>query len=163
MVTISIGYYEAPYGRCFIAFSERGLMALIFEEDEIKAKTDFQKRFKGAGFEMNIEMAETWGKRVFEEHMQIPLDLQGTDFQKKVWNALLLIPSGKTVSYKDVALMINHPDAVRATGTAIGANPVAWYIPCHRVIRSDGKPGGYRWGLQLKKQMLIAEGIKCNW
>lgn len=163
MVTLTTGFYNAPFGKCLIAFSEKGIVALFFEEDEQKAMTDLQRRFKNAVFQTDFKKAEDWGKMIFEQKARIPLDLQGTAFQKKVWSALLQIPVGTTVTYRQVASLAGNPDAIRATGTAIGANPVAWFIPCHRVIRSDGKPGGYRWGLPLKKQMLIAEGVGCNW
>jgi O-6-methylguanine DNA methyltransferase len=103
------------------------------------------------------------GIQIFREKKNIQLDLRGTVFQRKVWETLLQIPSGQTATYKEIAALAGNPEAVRATGTAIGANPVAWYIPCHRVIRSDGKPGGYRWGLPLKKKMLLSEGVACSW
>ncbi len=88
----------------------------------------------------------------------IPLDLQGTDFQKQVWKELSLIPFGKTVSYKDVARRIKRDKAFRAVGTANGKNPVCIVIPCHRVIAADGTLGGYSGGLEMKKNLLSLEG-----
>lgn len=85
--------------------------------------------------------------------------LSGTAFQKKVWAALLTIPKGQTRTYKEIAVSIGHPRALRAVGSAIGANPIAVEIPCHRVIRSDGGLGGYRWGLDKKRALLKSEGI----
>jgi AraC family transcriptional regulator of adaptative response/methylated-DNA-[protein]-cysteine methyltransferase len=85
------------------------------------------------------------------------LDLHGTNFQIKVWQALLRIPAGNVVSYTDLARGIGRPDAVRAVAGAVGKNPVAWLIPCHRVLRSSGELGGYRWGLTRKKIMLARE------
>jgi AraC family transcriptional regulator of adaptative response/methylated-DNA-[protein]-cysteine methyltransferase len=88
---------------------------------------------------------------------KLSLDLYGTNFQIKVWQALLRIPEGAVVSYTDVARKIGRPDAVRAVAGAVGKNPVAWLIPCHRVLRSSGELGGYRWGLTRKKMMLARE------
>ena len=163
MVKIETGFFDSPFGKCFIAFSDLGVMALIFEEDELKAISDLQKRFGLATFENNESRAHQLGIQIFREKKNIQLDLRGTDFQRKVWETLLQIPSGQTATYKEIAALAGNPEAVRATGTAIGANPVAWYIPCHRVIRSDRKPGGYRWGLPLKKKMLLSEGVACSW
>lgn len=87
----------------------------------------------------------------------IQIDLTGTPFQRKVWDALRLIPSGITASYSDIASKINRPDSARAIGTACGANPIAIIVPCHRVIRANGKDGGYRWGIDLKQKLLNRE------
>ncbi|MCE1189130.1 MAG: methylated-DNA--[protein]-cysteine S-methyltransferase [Ignavibacteria bacterium] len=87
----------------------------------------------------------------------IPLDMEGTPFQKKVWKQLTRIPYGKTVSYKDVAVKIKQPEAVRAVGMANGANPVPIIVPCHRVINANGKLGGYSGGLDIKIQLLDME------
>ena len=88
--------------------------------------------------------------------------LEGTVFQRKVWKALCTIPEGKTFTYKDVAKIIGKPKAVRAVANAVGANPCAPYIPCHRVIRSDGKLGGYsgKGGIKTKRALLAREGVK---
>jgi methylated-DNA-[protein]-cysteine S-methyltransferase len=88
--------------------------------------------------------------------------LKGSPFQKKVWQALLKIPKGKTLSYKDLAKKIGKPRAVRAVGNAVGRNPCAPYIPCHRVVRSDGTLGGYsgKGGVKTKRVLLIKEGVK---
>lgn len=87
----------------------------------------------------------------------IPFDLNGTEFQQSVWNALLDIPVGTTASYGDVANDIGRPKACRAVGTAVGDNPISLLIPCHRVVRSDGGLGNYGWGLDLKEQLLKVE------
>lgn len=85
--------------------------------------------------------------------------LTGTNFQKKVWEELLKVPTGKTISYKDIATNIGHPNAVRAVGTACGANPIAIIVPCHRAVRSNGKSSGYRWGIEIKNKLLVREFI----
>ena len=95
------------------------------------------------------------GKR---EVFDLDLELNGTDFQKDVWNALMRIPYGKTVSYSDVAIASGHPGAVRAVGNAVGRNPIPVIIPCHRVIRADGHIGGYALGTELKIRLLKLEG-----
>lgn len=87
------------------------------------------------------------------------IELQGTDFQKQVWRALMEIKPGTTKTYKQVAEMIGKPTAVRAVASAIGKNTIPVLVPCHRVIRSDGKIGGYRWGIRRKKKLLKDEGI----
>ncbi len=87
----------------------------------------------------------------------VPLDLQGTPFQRQVWDALRRIPAGETVTYTRLARQIGRPDAVRAVGAACGANPVAVLVPCHRALRADGGLGGYRWGLDRKRQLLDLE------
>lgn len=83
--------------------------------------------------------------------------LTGTKFQKKVWEELLKVPAGKTISYKEIAFNIGNPNAVRAVGTACGANPIAIIVPCHRAVSSSGKNSGYRWGIEIKKQLLARE------
>ncbi len=95
------------------------------------------------------------GKR---EVFDLDLEPDGTDFQKDVWNALMRIPYGKTVSYSDVAIASGHPRAVRAVGNAVGRNPIPVIIPCHRVIRADGSIGGYALGTELKTRLLKLEG-----
>ena len=87
----------------------------------------------------------------------VRLDLHGTSFQLKVWDALRHVPYGKTATYQEIAKQIGMPNAVRAVANAIGANPVAIIIPCHRIIRSDGSLGGYHWGVELKKYLLKLE------
>jgi AraC family transcriptional regulator of adaptative response/methylated-DNA-[protein]-cysteine methyltransferase len=83
--------------------------------------------------------------------------ISGTNFQIQVWKALLRLPSGETTSYGEVARAVGRPGAARAVGSAVGSNPVAWLIPCHRVLRSDGKLGGYHWGPRRKEAMLAWE------
>lgn len=85
---------------------------------------------------------------------EIPLDPVGTDFQRKVWRVVSEIPRGETLAYGEVARLAGFPKAVRAVANAVGANPIAFLIPCHRVIRSDGTIGGYRWGVPLKRRLL---------
>lgn len=92
-------------------------------------------------------------------HRDYQIHLAGTKFQLEVWNALTTIPSGQTRTYKDIAKQIGRPKSVRAVANAIGVNPIAVLVPCHRVIRADGSIGGYRWGTDIKKKLLTREGI----
>ncbi len=92
------------------------------------------------------------------KNFNIPLDLRGTDFQKKVWKELLKIPYGETISYKILSERVHNPGAVRAVGSANGANPIPIIVPCHRVINSNGKLGGYSGGLNIKEKLLELEG-----
>jgi len=89
--------------------------------------------------------------------VSLPLDIRGTAFQQQVWRALQKIPAGRTRSYAEVARSIGRPDAMRAVGSACGANPVALVVPCHRVVQTGGGLGGYRWGVERKRELLEAE------
>jgi AraC family transcriptional regulator of adaptative response/methylated-DNA-[protein]-cysteine methyltransferase len=91
------------------------------------------------------------------ERFDLPLDIQGTAFQRQVWLALQKIPPGSTASYKEIATRIGHPQAARAVAQACAANPVAVAIPCHRVVRRNGEIGGYRWGAERKQKLLEQE------
>jgi AraC family transcriptional regulator of adaptative response/methylated-DNA-[protein]-cysteine methyltransferase len=95
-----------------------------------------------------------------DAHPDIPLDIRGTAFQAKVWETLRRIPRGETRSYAQIAREMKQPKAVRAVARAIARNPVAVIVPCHRVVRSDGSLGGYRWGLKRKEQLLASEGAR---
>src|SRR5205809_7662365 len=88
---------------------------------------------------------------------RVPLDIRGTVFQRRVWEALRRIPRGETRTYSDIARAIGAPSAVRAVGSACGANPVALVVPCHRAVRTDGGLGGYAWGLTVKRRLLALE------
>ena len=109
-------------------------------------------------------MADNLARRVLRawedgRESSIEVDLRGTDFQVHVWNALREIGRGYVCAYSEIAEMINRPDAVRAVGTAVGDNPVSIIVPCHRVVQKDGKLGNYGWGVELKKKLLIKEGV----
>jgi AraC family transcriptional regulator, regulatory protein of adaptative response / methylated-DNA-[protein]-cysteine methyltransferase len=158
---ISYGVSETPFGFAFVAASNRGICQLGFLESR-----DFShelERLAGSWPEAklieNHEDMRRHAKSLFS-HQHSPdrplsLLVSGTNFQVVVWRALLNIPAGKLVSYAQLANVIQRPDAVRAVGNAVGANPVAFLIPCHRVIHSSGKLDGYRWG-GTRKRALIA-------
>ncbi len=97
-----------------------------------------------------------------ETHLDLPVDIRGTAFQKQVWQALQKIPYGETRTYADIAFDISKPRAVRAVGNACGSNPIAVVVPCHRVLQSDGSLGGYHWGIERKQKLLLQERIEID-
>jgi len=163
---ISAGFHDSPFGEALIATTERGICGLTFHEGSRKAALrDLATRWPNAMIEERPRVTAPVASRVFaalevrDPDSVVPLGIlvRGTNFQVKVWRALLQIPVGTVASYEDIATAIGAPTAVRAVGTAIGRNPVAFLIPCHRVIRTTGALGGYRWGLPRKRAMLAWE------
>ncbi len=98
----------------------------------------------------------------WEELSDVSLRLEGTAFQLRVWEAVRSIPPGQTRTYADLAERVGSPRAARAVGSAVGANPIAYFIPCHRVLRSNGALGGFRWGPEIKRAMLAREGLSLS-
>jgi AraC family transcriptional regulator of adaptative response/methylated-DNA-[protein]-cysteine methyltransferase len=154
---LDFGFASTPFGECAIVFSEDGVSALVFHENRNAAIADLKNRFYDIELQENNAKAEQLCNQIFTDNYKLELCVRGTEFQRKVWSALCEIPSGSTTTYAQIAQKVGKPKAVRAVGTAIGANPVAWFIPCHRVLRSDGALGGFRWGLELKVKMLERE------
>jgi AraC family transcriptional regulator of adaptative response/methylated-DNA-[protein]-cysteine methyltransferase len=167
-----IRYAIAPtrLGDLMIAATDRGLCALEFGDSRAALQERAEARFGNARQLVadDAELRDVLAAIVaYVEHPQnglrkLPLDVQGTAFQRSVWNALCAIPVGETRSYGEIAEAIGAPKAVRAVGTACGANPVALVIPCHRAVRSDGSLGGYFWGLSRKRDLLGAESAKLK-
>jgi AraC family transcriptional regulator of adaptative response/methylated-DNA-[protein]-cysteine methyltransferase len=158
---IDYGRYPTPFGDCLLAVTERGLCGLAFvdQTDPQTALQDLLRRWPRARFSENRERTAAIGRRVFDSSAErnrppIPLLLKGTNFQIKVWEALLRIPPGQVTSYHRLASAIGNPAASRAVGAAVGANPIAYLIPCHRVILSTGAFGNYRYGGTRKKAIL---------
>lgn len=112
-------------------------------------------RWMDAGLRRDDDAAQRWATAIFEGSCPLHPRLKGTAFQQAVWTALLTVPRGDTISYARLAAMAGHPQAARAVGSAVAANPIAVVVPCHRVVRGDGSAGGYRWGT-ARKQALIA-------
>jgi methylated-DNA-[protein]-cysteine S-methyltransferase len=136
-----------------LAVSERGLVALEFDRGEMAAGwTESQE--KTISYSRQLEEYFSGRRR----HFDLPLDLRGTEFQKRCWRELLKIPYGETRSYAEIARAIGNPSAVRAVGLANGQNPIAIIVPCHRVIGSDGSLTGYGGGLDVKRRLLELEG-----
>jgi AraC family transcriptional regulator of adaptative response/methylated-DNA-[protein]-cysteine methyltransferase len=159
---IFYGFHPSPFGECFAAVTNRGLCHLAFVGSTSRKKivTDFKKQWRYAEILEDAAALGPYVKRIFgstSHDSPLPLHIKGTNFQIKVWQALLNIPQGKIVSYEHIAERINKPTAIRAVANAVALNPVAFLIPCHRVIRKTGAMGGYRWGAARKKAMLVWE------
>lgn len=148
-----------------VASTSRGVRQVLIGDDPDSILSKIQARLPNATIADDVPNAVAWAERIvacFEspsEPCDVPLDIQGTPFQRRVWDALRAIPAGETASYSEIARRIGSPAAIRAVGTACGSNPVAPIIPCHRVLRSDGSLGGYGFGLERKKMLLERE---CN-
>lgn len=159
---------ECSLGSILVAQSEQGICAILLGDDPEEVLRDFQRRFARAELIGGDADFEQLVARVvaFVEAPQIgldlPLDVRGTAFQQRVWQALRAIPPGMTVTYAELARRIGAPRAVRAVGAACGANPIAVAIPCHRVVRSDGDLSGYRWGIARKRTLLDIEAAAAE-
>jgi AraC family transcriptional regulator of adaptative response/methylated-DNA-[protein]-cysteine methyltransferase len=157
------GIHPSPFGDCLIAMTSRGICALNFVDDNPHAALErLHKDWPAAQLVNDEILAGARVREVFalmdgQPRKPLALLLKGTNFQLQVWRALLEIPSGQVRSYGQLARQVGNPTGSRAVGTAIGANPVAWLIPCHRVLRGDGTIGGYRWGEERKLAILGQE------
>jgi AraC family transcriptional regulator of adaptative response/methylated-DNA-[protein]-cysteine methyltransferase len=158
---ISFGFHDSPFGCALIALTARGLCALRFVEraDERLALALLGDEWAHARLKPDPIRAGELGKRIFgplsaRTGKPLALLVKGTNFQLQVWRALLEIPAGALASYGEIAARIGSPRSARAVGTAVGANPIAYLIPCHRVIRETGHLGGYRWGAARKAAIL---------
>jgi AraC family transcriptional regulator of adaptative response/methylated-DNA-[protein]-cysteine methyltransferase len=159
---ILYGFHPSPFGECFAAVTNRGLCHLAFVGSTKRKKivTDFRKQWRHAEILEDAVALGSYIRRIFgfvQQDSPLPLHIKGTNFQIKVWQALLNIPQGRIVSYEHIAKRIKKPTAIRAVASAVAHNPVAFLIPCHRVIRKTGALGGYRWGVARKKAMLAWE------
>lgn len=151
---LSYGFATTRFGMCCIAFDGTIVYALLFPQTTSEAEIDLKSRFPKTRLHPEDSLAGKLIEEIFEKNKIPEIQALGTDFQQSVWKALLEIPTGCTTTYAKIASAIGRPKSVRAVGTAIGANPIAYLIPCHRVIRSNGGLGGYRWGLDCKRKML---------
>lgn len=158
-LTLRWGFAETPFGTALLALSPRGLCHLAFVDGGRRAAlADLRRRWPRARLSEDRAGAATVARRIFSRRGKVPVLLAGTPFQTRVWEALLRIPSGRAVTYGQVARAVGRPKAVRAVGSAVGENPVAFLIPCHRVLREGGALGGYRWGIPRKRALLAWEG-----
>jgi len=157
---------QSPLGSVVVAATERGICAVSLRESDEGAGDFLRARFPKAKIDqddaalkpaLDLVLARIAGRNLDDA---LPLDLQGTEFQREVWNQLLVIPAGKTRTYLDVAQAINRPKATRAVAQACGANPVAVVVPCHRVVMSDGSIGGYSGLPGVKRALLAVEGVE---
>lgn len=161
---INFSFADSPFGPLIVASTPKGVCHLAFADKEELALNDLKLRFPNADFLRKLDLLQQNALFIFQDDWrnlnEIKLHLKGTDFQLKVWESLLKIPMGKLMTYGHIADMIGNPKAYRAVGTAIGSNPVAYLIPCHRVIQSSGTLGGYMWGPTRKAAILGWEGAK---
>jgi AraC family transcriptional regulator of adaptative response/methylated-DNA-[protein]-cysteine methyltransferase len=164
---VGYGFVESPFGECLLAASRVGIcwLSFVVEGGRPAALEDLRERFPQARLVRDEAGVRPLAARAFRPYRPggkgdaepVPLHVSGTNFQVQVWQALLSIPPGRTVDYGDMARRAGHPGAGRAVGNALNANPVAFLIPCHRVIRGTGALGGYRWGVSRKQVMLAWE------
>jgi len=174
---IAYGIHPTPFGECLLAATERGISNLIFLPDGSPqgALAELRKAWGKASLCEDASRTQAAAEQVSQallggtalplaaaEGRPLGLHLRGTNFQLKVWEALLRIPEGALVSYDELAAWIGEPGAARAVGNAVGRNPIPLLIPCHRVIRKSGDFGGYRWGLPRKKAILGWEMAKTS-
>ncbi len=161
--TVHYAIVPSPLGLMLVAATKKGLCRLVLGNDRQALETLLQQEFAQAHLQSANAQLQDWIQNLLDyldgkqPLPNLPYDLQGTVFQTQVWQALQQIPLGDTVSYSEVARLIDNVKAVRAVATACGANPVALAIPCHRVVRQSGELGGYRWGLDRKQALLNLE------
>lgn len=165
-LTINYSFAESPFGKIIVASTPKGICNISFEEDENKALLDLKTRFPNAKYHQLTDRPQQDALFIFQKDWKdlnkIKLHLAGTAFQLKVWESLLKIPMGALTTYGDVAQDIGNPKSSRAVGSAIGSNPVAFLIPCHRVIQSSGKISGYLWGETKKKAIIGWEAARME-
>jgi AraC family transcriptional regulator, regulatory protein of adaptative response / methylated-DNA-[protein]-cysteine methyltransferase len=160
---MQFGIVPSPMGRLLVAYTEHGVCSVAIGDDDRALEADLRASFPKAEIRPAGGALHDWISAIvasLEGHgsaSAVPMDVQGTAFQVRVWNALQRIPRGTTLSYTEVARSIGQPTAVRAVARACATNPVALVVPCHRVIREDGSLGGYRWGLERKESLLARE------
>ncbi len=160
-LTIRYGFHPTPFGESLLALTERGLCGLSFAGPDSRQAllADLQQRWGQAELVADPAATAPYAARIFAlahdpEAPPLQLYLSGTNFQLKVWQALLHIPAGELTTYGQIASALGSPKASRAVGSAVGDNPIAYLIPCHRVIRQAGGLGGYRYGLPRKQAIL---------
>jgi AraC family transcriptional regulator of adaptative response/methylated-DNA-[protein]-cysteine methyltransferase len=163
---IHYGFHATPFGECLIAVTEKGVCAMAFVDENTK-QSEFDRfldKWNKATLVFDNTITEPVFQQIFNQKQgkKLNLFLQGTNFQLKVWEALLQVPQGAVTTYQHIAESIDNPKAVRAVGTAIGNNPIAYLIPCHRVIRKEGNIGQYHWGTTRKKALLAWEASKIT-
>ena len=161
---INYSYAESPFGNILVASTSKGICYMAFADNEHTALNALQQLFPNAYFNQMVDIIQQQALYIFTKDWQqlpeIKLHLKGTEFQLKVWETLLKIPTGQLCTYGNIAASIEKPTASRAVGTAIGSNPVAFLIPCHRVIQSSGLLGGYMWGPTRKAVIIGWEAAK---
>lgn len=163
---INFSFAESPFGNLLVASTTKGICHMAFYDHEQTAFDILKGHFPEATFHRKLDILQQNALFIFQNDWsklnQIKLHLKGTDFQLKVWETLLKIPMGQLTTYGYVAQQIEKPNASRAVGTAIGSNPVAFLIPCHRIIQSTGNLGGYMWGTTRKTAIIGWESARIS-
>ena len=163
---INYSYAGSPFGNLIVASTSKGICYMAFADDEHQGLNGLKQHFPGACYKQMHDLIQQKALYIFTNDWskpdQLKLHLKGTAFQLKVWETLLKIPVGRLSTYKAIAEKIDNPKAMRAVGTAIGQNPVAFIIPCHRVIQSTGTFGNYHWGPQRKTAIIGWEAAKIS-
>lgn len=167
-IRIEYGVHDTPFGRCLIGVTERGISWLSFIQSDEDPRHELEKmklHWHNSVFHESRELTEAMVDRIFSAskgNTKLHVLVKGTNFQVKVWEALLRIPMGNVLTYQDIAKTIQSPQAMQAVGSAVGANHIAYLIPCHRVIRKDGILGEYRWSSTRKKGIIGWEMAKTE-
>ncbi len=162
-ITVNHGFGETPFGTALVGQTDRGVCWLAFVNDHERelALEELRGTWPGAVFRPDESGARKTLRAIFHDGQTPPLHVRGTNFQVQVWRALLALPPGSATTYSAIARQVCTARAARAVGQAVGANPVSWLIPCHRVLRENGALGGYRWGVARKEAMLLYEGVRA--
>ncbi|MCI1187400.1 methylated-DNA--[protein]-cysteine S-methyltransferase [Hymenobacter sp. DH14] len=165
-LAIRYSFGESPFGHYLVASTDKGICKLVFADDEDAAVAELRLEWPQATFMAEKTAAHAQVARFFAREFmsadRLHLHLKGTPFQLKIWESLLRVPEGQRCTYSQLADAADNGAAVRAAGTAIGANPVAYLIPCHRVIRGTGELGQYRWGASRKAALLGWEAARTE-
>ncbi len=165
-LTINYDFTSTPFGKLLIASTTKGICHMAFADDEAKAFEELEQQFPEAKFHRQKDELQQGALHIFNQNWNEPnevkLHLKGTPFQLKVWETLLKVPKGNFTTYGKIAQAIGNPNASRAVGSAIGDNPIAFLIPCHRVIQSTGNFGQYHWGQVRKSAILGWEAAQVN-
>jgi AraC family transcriptional regulator of adaptative response/methylated-DNA-[protein]-cysteine methyltransferase len=164
---MTIGYtiVDSPLGRLLVGATAQGVSAVYLGDDDVALEQALRAEYPAAEIARDDSRLGRWTSAIVEHiagrlpHLDLPLDLRATAFKRRVWEALREIPYGETRGYAEIARQIGQPTAVRAVANACATNPAAIVIPCHRVVRSDGATGGYRWGEQRKVALLARERV----
>lgn len=163
-LAINYSFAESPFGELLVASTTKGICHIAFADDPGHALQELQHSFPRAQYRQMVDRIQQDALHIFSHDWtqpdRIKLHLKGTSFQLKVWETLLKIPMGRLSSYSNIAASIQQPSAQRAVGTAIGRNPVAFLIPCHRVIQATGSFGSYHWGSVRKTAIIGWEAAK---
>ena len=169
---ICYGIHPSPVGMMLLALTDKGICELAFGSMEVldREVKDMERRWPAAQVSLAPQRTAPTADRLFSSTNReqagheagFKLFVKGTNFQVNVWRALLRIPEGTLISYKQLAQMTANPSAIRATASAVGANPVSYLIPCHRILRASGELGGYHWGIERKRALIAWDSARAE-